>query len=153
MANYTFLHITAFGAIEDLIQFDKSPPKFKGPDISIYSNEISRTIYSEFKSQATTDVLYGLIGQMQDLSLLVDIETEPGHIELLYKENYRYNFKQLFEIPDFRDEDFFINLNPEYLVKFDKIDITPKIAKLLKDTTIGKVYLDLINNPKYYINI
>lgn len=153
MANYTFLHITAFGANEDLMQFDKSPPKFKGPDISIYSNENSRTIFTEIKSHVTAEVLYGLIGQMQDLSLLIDIETEPGYAELLYRENYYHQFKTLFKILDYRDDEFFTNFNPDYLEKFDKIEFTPEIIKHIGELPTGKSYLNLLNNPKYYINI
>lgn len=153
MANYTFLQIIAFGAKEDLIQFDKSPPKFKGPDISIYSSENSRTIETEVKSQVATEVLYGLISQTQDLSLLIDIDTEPGFAELLYREKYDLQFKTLFEIPDYRNDEFFTNFNPDYLEKFDKIEFTPEIIKLIGELPTGKSYLNLLNNPKYYINI
>lgn len=153
MANYTFLQIIAFGTKEDLIQFDKSPPKFKGPDISIYSSENSRTIETEIKSQVATEVLYGLIGQMQDLSLLIDIDTEPGFAELLYREKYYLQLKTLFEIPDYRDDEFFRNFSPDYLKKFDKIEFTPEIIKLIGQLPTGKSYLNLLNNTKYYINI
>lgn len=153
MANYTLLQITAFGAKEDLINFDKCPPKFKGPDIGIYSNENSRTIFTEIKSQVATEVLYGLIGQIQDLSLLIDLDTEPGFAELLYREKHYHEFKYLFEIPDYRDDEFFTNFNPDYFKKFDKIELTPEIVKLIEELPTGRTYLNLLNNPKYYINI
>ena len=153
MANYTFLQIIAFGAKEDLIQFDKSPPKFKGPDISIYSNKNSRTIETEIKSQVATEVLYGLIDQMQDLSLLIDIDTEPGYAELLYREKYNHQFKNLFEIPDYRDDEFFTNFNPSYFEKFDKIELSPNITRHIEALPTGKTYLNLTNNPNHYKNI
>jgi len=152
MANITNLFISAFGRKEDLLQFDQCPPKFKGPEIEISYKENSRNIYSEFKSQVTSEVLYGLIGQMQDLSLLVDIHTEPGYSVLLYREDYRFKFETLFEIVDCRDDEFFNKFDPTYLEKFDKIQLNTSITDLIRDLPTGKIYLNLLNNPDYYIN-
>lgn len=153
MANCTFLNITAFGTQESLSIFDLFPPKFKGPHMEISSNGKSRKIYSEFKSQVTSEVLYGLVGQMQDLSLLIDIEIEPGYAQLLYREKYNCDIKNLFEIPDFRDDEFFTKFNADFLKKFDKITLNPNLKNLISSSPTGKTYLNLLNNPNYYINI
>lgn len=90
---------------------------------------------------------------MQDLSLLVDIEIEPGYRQLLYRETYNQYFKNLFEIPDFRDDEFFIKFNANYFETFDKITLNSDLINLIEGSPTGKTYLNLLNNPNYYINI
>jgi hypothetical protein len=152
MANYTTLYITGFGEQKYLAEFDNSPPKFKGPDIQIINNPNSRTIIAEFRSQLTTEVLNGLIAQMPDLSLLVDINIEPGYCELLYRKNCQYEFKQLFEIRDTRDDEFFINFKSGYFDSFDKIDIGSELTGIISGLPTGKTYINLLENPEYYRN-
>ena len=111
MANYTTLSITAFGEYKDLVQFDAHPPKCEIFEIEISSNLKSRNIYSWFNSKSTSEVIHELIQQIFNLSLLIDIEIEPGYNVLLYRRRGEDKLQTLFEIPDYRDDEFFENLN------------------------------------------
>jgi hypothetical protein len=152
MANYTNLCITAYGDIPALYQFDNSPPKFEGPEITIKATGLTRIIQSEFKSQATSEVINGLINQIKGLSLLIDIDIEPGFACLLHREKDQSKLQALFEIPDYRDDNFFLNLHPEYLDSFDKPILTLELVQLLSLSITGNTYLDLQLNPEIYIN-
>ena len=85
MANYTTLSIIAFGDYRDLAHFDLYPPELENPEIKITSDGTTRHIYSWFKSHATSEVLFGLVKQITNLSLLIEIEIEPGYNVLFYK--------------------------------------------------------------------
>jgi hypothetical protein len=152
MANYTNLCITAYGDIPALYQFDKTPPTFEGPEITIEATGSTRIIQSEFKSIATSHVLYGLSDQIKGLSQLILIEIEPAFSCLLHKGQDQSEFQALFEIPDYRDDDFFKNLHPKYLEQFHKPILTLELIQLLSLSTTGNTYLDLILNPETYLN-
>jgi len=152
MANYTFLSITAYGDIPALYQFDKNPPKYEGPKITIEATASTRIIQSEFKSVATTDVLYGLSDQIKGLSQLILVEIEPGFSCLFHRGPDQSELQTLFEIPDFRDDEFFMNLSPKYLEEFHKPTLTIDLIWLLSLSTTGTTYLNLIMNPEKFIN-
>ena len=153
MANYTFLNITAFGSQEALLNFDSNPPKLGELKLEINANLNSRQILVGFESRWTSEILDQLNIQIKTLSLLVDAEIEAGYAGLLFRRGNEETFKILFEIPDFRDDEFFTNFNSDYFDNFDKVKLTKRIVDVMDKTTTGKVYLNLLSNPKYYINI
>lgn len=149
MANNTYLSITAFGTNADLYHFDQNPPKMDDPKITIDSTGITRIIESEFKSQST---LSCLIEQIKGLSLLITIEIEPAFCSLLHRDGDQTELQTLFEIPDFRDDEFFQNLRPAYLNSFHKPILDLELIQLLSLSPIGNTYLDLQLNPETYLN-
>lgn len=152
MANYTNLTITAYGDDAGLYKFDKTPPKFDGPEITIEATGSTRIIHSEFKSQATSEVLHGLSDQIKGLSQLILIEIEPAFSCLLHREQDQPALQTLFEIPDYRDDEFFRNLHPKYLESFHKPILTLELIQLLSLSITGNTYIDLKLNPETYIN-
>ncbi len=146
MANYTILKITVFGEYKDLVNFDLNPPKIDSIDLEISSNFESRHIYSWFNSKFTSEVINSIINQIINLTLLVEIEMEPGYNSLLYLEKNSSTPKMLFEIPDFRDDSFFESIDAEYLKNFEKISLSKELIEEIYSKFIGKTYLHLLIN-------
>jgi hypothetical protein len=153
MANYTFLSITAYGIQENINNFDANSPKPDGPKIEIKSDGNNRIITSEFKSCMTSNFTNEITSNIKELSLLIEIEIEPGYSALFHKSAYQTKPIKIFEINDFRDDGYLKYLNQKYLDKFDKIQPHGTLIEILNKSITGKIYLNLLSNPNYYINI
>lgn len=70
----------------------------------------------------------------------------------MHREKDQSKLQTLFEIPDYRDDDFFLSLHPDYLDSFDKPILTLELIQLLSMSITGNTYLDLQLNPEIYIN-
>lgn len=150
MANYTFLTITAYGDKTDIQHFDKFTPSFDGIDIDITQGSNSRKLVSSFKSDDTTPIVQKISEQIKNLSLLIEIEIEPAFSIVLYRDKYQNELQTLIEIPDYRDDEFFSNLHPDYLKNFETPNLSPELIQILSNTTTGKTLLDLIRRPESY---
>jgi hypothetical protein len=150
MANYTFLTIIAYGDDIDLKQFDSHPPKIDGITFEFNKNLRSRCLTTSFESRNTHLLTQAALEQIKNLSLLVEIEIEPGFCSLLHKEKDQHELQTLLEIPDYRSDDFFEKLHPDYLNNFDKPKLTPELIRILSNTTTGKTFLDLLLHPESY---
>lgn len=153
MPNITHLEILAFGTADDLSEFDRFPPFITESEIQITHKEGYRKLHLEINSNITDIVLQAMIDQMPRMALLIGFEAEPAYCALLYKEKCRRKMKLLFEISDYRDDEFFNNFTDEYFQNFDQIHLTPEIIEIIQETTVGKTYLNLLINPGCYINI
>jgi hypothetical protein len=84
-----------------------------------------------------------LIERHQFLNFINEIEFESSETILEYYDNSKKECSTIFRIEDRCDTEFWENLTPKYLEKFDLIKINNRINRALSHTSCGKILLEL----------
>lgn len=150
MAYYINLKAIAFGNNELLRKLDEK--KFEPQELfdPIESEENTRIIKCFYKAGYPEDILGSLIKELKGLSMIIEVDGEPGFAALLYKAKDQEKLSNLFEIDDYLNDELFENIDPSYLNKFDKIHLDRQLIEYIRKTAIGCTYTNLLINPKCY---
>jgi hypothetical protein len=151
MSSYTHLTVIAFGDRDLLKKLDQQ--ELEPPKIFCVKNydENTRIISGFYKTNYPEDILETLVNQLNGLSMIIEVDGEPGFSALFYKAKNQDELSNIFAIDDYRDDKFYEDFDPSYLNNFEKIHLDRQLIEYMRETTTGCVYTNLLINPKCYI--
>ena len=150
MSYFIDLTIIAFGDSQLLKQITRKELEPKEIIESVRRLENSVMIKCSHKIGAPRTMIDEFFDQLQGLSYFLEVHDDMGYAALYYKNAHQVERPKLFEIMDCISNDFLENYEPSYLKKFESINLNWTHINLLRETSIGTAYTNLLINPNCY---